>query len=271
MPRTRRGQRKVPRAASSRRERGVRPSACVHTLARTGNASVVPYERPEMKENAWFQSPPYLDLHGPGPSRMSIRSFNRRMVGSAAAASPHDSGGDSTPLEPSRLAGVMARRMHSISRLNHGCRRTLTSGVLRDASAYLRSLLRKPPAERACGPSAGEHRRRSSDRVQGWRAGSHLIVISTTERGGEATIVRGTEGRERRAALGQAGRFLPVPVALAKRAPTWHAGQVKSSQVTHSRAFFARTSFPFRRVRCTPARGARAHARQGPQPRHFLF
>lgn len=194
MPRTRREQRKVPRAASSRRERGVRPSACVHTLARTGNASVVPYERPEMKENAWFQSPPYLDLHGPGPSRMSISSFNRRMVGSAAAASPHDSGGDSTPLEPSRLAGVMARRMHSRSRLNHGCRRTLTSGVLRDASAYLRSLLRKPPAERACGPSAGEHRRRSSDRAQGWRAGTHLIVISTTERGGEATMMRGTEG-----------------------------------------------------------------------------
>ena len=162
-----------------------------------------------MKENAWFQSPPYLDLHGPGPSRMSIRSFNRRMVGSAAAASPHDSGGDSTPLEPSRLAGVMARRMHSRSRLNHGCRRTLTSGVLRDASAYLRRMLRKPSAERACGPSAGEHRRRSSDRVQGWRAGTHLIVISTTERGGEATM-RGTEGQERRAALGQAGRFLPV-------------------------------------------------------------
>ena len=54
----------------------MRPSQSVHTLARTGNASVVPYERPEMKENAWFQSPPYLDLHGPGPSPMSIRSFN---------------------------------------------------------------------------------------------------------------------------------------------------------------------------------------------------
>jgi hypothetical protein len=68
----------------SERARGcarARPSACVHTLARTGNTSVVPYERPEMKENAWFQSPPYLDLHEPGPSRMSIRSFNRRMVG----------------------------------------------------------------------------------------------------------------------------------------------------------------------------------------------
>ena len=121
---------------------------------------------------------------------------SREWCSAGAAASPHDSGGDSTPLEPSRLAGVMARRMYSRRRLNHGCRRTLTSGVLRDASAYLSCVLRKPSAERerACGASAGEHRRRSCDRVEGWRAGTHLIVISTTERGGEATM-DGSVGR----------------------------------------------------------------------------
>lgn len=170
-------------------------------------------------------------------------------VGSAAAASPHDSGGDSTPLEPSRLAGVMARRMHSRSRLNHGCRRTLTSGVLRDASAYLRRMLRKPSAERACGPSAGEHRRRSSDRVQGWRAGTHLIVISTTERGGEATM-RGTEGQGvgRPPSVKRADSYR-YRYRSAKRAPTCCVDvamckhKTSQSKGSHARSSFFRENF----------------------------